>query len=54
MDDLRKFARYFLPYKLSLTIGIACILASVVFNLYIPLIVGQAVDANWAQSPGRS
>ena len=49
MDDLRKFGRYFLPYKLSLTIGIACILASVLFNLYIPLIVGQAVDANWAQ-----
>ncbi|MEO7970337.1 MAG: ABC transporter ATP-binding protein [bacterium] len=49
MDDLRKFGRYFLPYKLSLTIGIVCILASVIFNLYIPLIVGQAVDANWAQ-----
>lgn len=49
MDDLRKFSRYFLPYKLSLTIGIACILASVLFNLYIPLIVGKAVDANWRQ-----
>ncbi len=49
MDDLRKFARYFLPYKVSLTIGITCILASVLFNLYIPLIVGQAIDANWAQ-----
>ena len=49
MDDLRKFSRYFLPYKLSLTIGIVCILASVLFNLYIPLIVGQAVDANWSQ-----
>jgi ATP-binding cassette subfamily B multidrug efflux pump len=49
MDDLRKFGRYFLPYKLSLTIGIVCILASVIFNLYIPLIVGQVVDVNWAQ-----
>src|ERR1700741_1070455 len=49
MDDLRKFGRYFLPYKLSLSIGIVCILASVIFNLYIPLIVGQAVDANWTQ-----
>jgi ATP-binding cassette subfamily B protein len=47
MDDLRKFARYFLPYKVELTIGIICILAGVVFNLYIPLIVGQAIDANW-------
>ena len=49
MDDLRNFGRYFLPYKVSLTIGILCILASVVFNLYIPLIVGKAVDANWTQ-----
>jgi len=49
MDDLRKFWRYFLPYKASLTIGIICIFASVVFNLYIPQIVGQAVDANWTE-----
>jgi ATP-binding cassette subfamily B protein len=49
MDDLRRFWRYFLPYKVSLAIGIACILASVIFNLFIPLIVGQAVDANWSE-----
>jgi ATP-binding cassette subfamily B protein len=49
MDDLRKFARYFLPYKFSLTIGILCILASVVSSLYIPLIVGHAIDANWRE-----
>ncbi len=49
MDDLRKFARYFLPYKVELAIGIACILASVVFNLYIPIIVGHAIDANWVE-----
>src|SRR6185436_6844164 len=49
MNDLRKFARYFLPYKFELAIGIACIVASVVFNLYIPIIVGHAIDANWAQ-----
>ncbi|HEY3037639.1 MAG TPA: ABC transporter ATP-binding protein [Pyrinomonadaceae bacterium] len=47
MKDLRKFARYFLPYKVELAAGIVCILASVVFSLYIPLIVGQAIDANW-------
>src|SRR6185503_11087821 len=47
MDDLRKFARYFRPHKLELAIGIACILASVVFNLFIPTIVGQVVDAHW-------
>jgi len=49
MDDLKKFARYFRRYKLQLTIGIACIFASVVAGLFIPLIVGQAVDANWTQ-----
>lgn len=49
MDDLRKFARYFYKYKLQLTIGILCILASVVAGLFIPLIVGQAVDANWTE-----
>jgi len=32
-----------------LTIGVLCILAGVLFNLYIPLIVGQAIDANWTQ-----
>jgi ATP-binding cassette subfamily B protein len=53
MDDLRKFARYFLPYKVSLITGIACILAGVIFKLTIPLIVGRAVDQiktqiNWS------
>ena len=47
MDDLRKFARYFRPYKLQLSIGIFCILASTVAGLFIPLFVGQAVDKNW-------
>ena len=49
MDDLRKFSRYFLPYKISLIAGILCIFASVVFSLVIPLIVGQAVDENWTE-----
>jgi ATP-binding cassette, subfamily B, multidrug efflux pump len=44
MHDLRKFARYFRPYKKSLIIGILCIVASVVFGLLIPLIVGRAID----------
>jgi len=47
MDDLKKFARYFRPYKLSLILGIACILGNVLFSVYVPLIVGQAIDANW-------
>ncbi len=49
MHDLRKFARYFRPYKAELTIGIICIAAGVVFNLYIPLIVGKAIDENWTE-----
>ena len=49
MNDLRKFARYFLPYKVSLITGILCILAGVIFNLTIPLIVGHAIDENWTQ-----
>jgi ATP-binding cassette subfamily B multidrug efflux pump len=44
MDDLRKFARYFRPYKKSLIVGILCILASTVIGLLIPLVVGRAVD----------
>src|SRR5713226_4611888 len=48
MNDLKKLVRYFRPYKVSLIIGIACIMAGVIFNLSIPLIVGGAIDANWA------
>lgn len=44
MDDLRKFARYFRPYKKSLVTGILCIVASVVVALLIVPIVGHAVD----------
>ncbi|HVG34824.1 MAG TPA: ABC transporter ATP-binding protein [Pyrinomonadaceae bacterium] len=44
MDDLRKFARYFRPYKKSLVTGILCILGYTLFTLSIPLIVGRAVD----------
>ena len=47
MGDLKKFALYFRPYKLSLIIGIACILGSVLFSVYVPLVVGEAIDANW-------
>jgi ATP-binding cassette subfamily B protein len=47
MDDLKKFARYFRPYKFSLLAGIVCILGSVLFSVFVPLIVGQAIDANW-------
>src|SRR5829696_6100262 len=45
MDDLRKFALYFRPYKKSLVVGVLCILASVVIGVLEPIYVGRAVDA---------
>ena len=44
MNDLRKFARYFKPYKFALVIGIICIVASVAVGLLIPLFVGRGID----------
>jgi ATP-binding cassette, subfamily B, multidrug efflux pump len=44
MHDLQNLAGYFRPYKRSLITGIACILASVVIGLLVPIIVGRAVD----------
>jgi ATP-binding cassette subfamily B protein len=49
MNDLRKLFRYFRPYRVSLIVGIACIMAGVVFSVSIPLIVGSAIDAKWAE-----
>ncbi|HEY0347491.1 MAG TPA: ABC transporter ATP-binding protein [Pyrinomonadaceae bacterium] len=47
MNDLRKLLIYFRPYRVSLFIGIACIIAGTVFNVSVPLIVGKAIDSNW-------
>jgi ATP-binding cassette subfamily B protein len=44
MNDIRKFARYFLPYKRTLALGVLCILASTIASLLVPLFVGRAVD----------
>ena len=44
MDDLRKFARYFRPYKKSLVAGAFCVVASVAVGLTVPLLVRHAVD----------
>jgi ATP-binding cassette subfamily B protein len=49
MNDLRKLLHYFRPYKISLITGIACIMAGVVFNVSIPLIVGNIIDVKWSQ-----
>jgi len=48
MNDLRKLLQFFRPYKVSLIVGIACIMAGVVFNVSIPLIVGNVFDS-WKQ-----
>jgi ATP-binding cassette, subfamily B, multidrug efflux pump len=49
MDDIRRLAQFFRPYKWPLIFGIACIVAGVIFNVAIPRIVGQALDENWNQ-----
>ena len=44
MEDIRKFARYFRPYKFNLVVGILCILGTMVFSLLTPFLVGRAID----------
>ena len=44
MDQLRKFARYFKPYKWMILAGIFFILCSMSFGLFVPYMVGQAID----------
>ncbi|MBK9527890.1 MAG: ABC transporter ATP-binding protein [Acidobacteria bacterium] len=44
MEQIKKFARYFAPYKGTILVGILCILVSMSFGLLIPYMVGQAVD----------
>ena len=46
-SDLRRFVRYFRPYRLSLIAGVACILGYVAFSVTVPLIVGRVIDQNW-------
>ena len=44
MEQLRKFAIYFKPYKGTILLGIFFILCSMAFGLFVPFMVGQAVD----------
>ena len=44
MEQLRKFAVYFKPYKWVILLGIFFILCSMAFGLFVPYMVGQAVD----------
>ena len=44
MEQLRKFARYFKPYKWSILLGVFFILCSMASGLFVPYMVGTAVD----------
>ncbi|CAN5223096.1 ABC transporter ATP-binding protein [soil metagenome] len=44
MEQLKKFARYFKPYKWTISAGIFFILCSMSFGLFIPYMVGAAID----------
>ena len=44
MNHLHEFARYCAPYKGSIMIGVACIAVSMAFGMFVPYMVGVAVD----------
>ncbi len=44
MEELKKFAKYFKPYKWHIAAGIGFILVSMCFSLLVPYIVGRAID----------
>ncbi len=44
MEELRKFARYYKPYKLHLIFGVLFIFLGMLFGLYVPWLIGNAID----------
>jgi len=44
MEEIRKFARYYRPYRLHLIFGVAFIFFGMLFGLYVPWLIGNAVD----------
>ncbi len=44
MEEIKKFAKYFLPYRTAIILGVICILFGMIFGLLVPYLVGQAVD----------
>lgn len=44
MEEIKKFARYFKPYKLNIIFGILCILFGMMFNLLVPYLIGITID----------
>ncbi len=53
MDPIRKFARFVKPYRWRMAGGIVCILISLLFGLFVPFLVGMAVDDLAPGSRGR-
>ena len=43
-ETIKQFARYFGPYRRTISLGIACILVSMCFGLLVPYLVGMAID----------
>jgi ATP-binding cassette subfamily B multidrug efflux pump len=48
MEQIRKFARYFGPYRWQIAAGVGSILVSMVFGLMVPYLIGQAIDDFYA------
>ena len=44
MEEIRKFARYFSPYKWNILFGILFIFFGMLFGLYVPYLIGGAID----------
>lgn len=44
MEEIKKFARYFGPYKWNIAGGIVFIFFGMLFGLYVPYLVGNTVD----------
>jgi ATP-binding cassette, subfamily B, multidrug efflux pump len=44
MEEIRKFARYFAPYKWNVVAGILFIFFGMLFGLYVPYLIGDAID----------
>jgi len=44
MEQIKKFAIYFAPYRGRIVLGIFFILCSMAVGLFIPFVVGQAID----------
>jgi ATP-binding cassette, subfamily B, multidrug efflux pump len=44
MEEIKKFARYFKPYKWNVITGIMFIFFGMLFGLYVPYLVGDAID----------